>query len=131
MAGNPQTRRAFLLTLSLPLLGLVGVWRFLTPLRVPDARRVTVRLDDVPPGGALVMPEEGVAVTRDTGGAVDVLSLTCTHLGCRVNAGEDGFACPCHGSTFDRHGRVTHGPALEPLHRLPHAQEDGLLRIRV
>lgn len=131
MAGSPQTRRAFLTSIGLPLLGLLGVWRFLTPVRVPDSRKVSVRVDEVPLGGALVMPEEGVAVTRGTGGEVDVLSLTCTHLGCRVNATEEGFACPCHGSGFDRHGRVLRGPAQEPLRRIPYAKDGDVLRITV
>jgi len=30
----------------------------------------------------------------------------------------DGFACPCHGSRFDTNGKVTHGPAAQPLQRL-------------
>lgn len=131
MAGNPQTRRAFLLSLTLPLLGLAGLWRFLTPTRVPGSRQLSVRVNDVPVGGALVLPEEGVAVTRTEDGELNVMSLTCTHLGCQVNATEDGFLCPCHGSGFDRHGRVVHGPAQGPLRQLTHAQEQGLLRIMV
>ena len=131
MAGHPQTRRRFLVTLSLPLLAMAGLWRFLTPTRLPSARALTVALKDVPPGGALVLPEEGVAVTRTPAGAVEVLGLTCPHLGCRVNATEDGFVCPCHGSAFDPHGAVKHGPAREPLKRIAHVQEHGLLRIEV
>jgi len=130
MAGNPRSRRAFLRTLSLSLLGMVAAWRFLTPARVPDTQRVSVRLADVPEGGALVLPEEGVAVTRLRGGTVEVLSLTCTHLGCRLVATEDGFACPCHGSAFDPRGRVVKGPARRSMLRLPYARERDVLRIR-
>lgn len=42
----------------------------------------------------------------------------CTHLGCTVpdwNGAEGQFHCPCHGSLFDRQGRVTGGPAPRPL----------------
>ncbi len=47
------------------------------------------------------------------------LSLTCTHLGCRVTpVSSDGFACPCHGSRFDSDGNLVNGPARSPLHRV-------------
>ena len=130
MARDPQTRRTFLRTLSLSALALVGAWRFLTPARVPDAARVSVRAADVPEGGALVLPEQGVAVTRLEGGALTALSLRCTHLGCLLVATEDGFACPCHGSAFDPHGRVLRGPAREPLHHLSCTLRDGVLHVR-
>ena len=42
-------------------------------------------------------------------------TAVCTHLGCTVNMVETGYACPCHGSTYDRHGRNTGGPAPLPL----------------
>ncbi len=129
MATHPRSRRSFLRALTLPLIAAAGAWRFLTPARVPEAQRVTVRVADVPLGGALVLPEEGVAVTRESDGEVGVLSLTCTHLGCRVTATEEGFACPCHGSGFDRKGRVLRGPARLPLHQVPWSRQDGLLRI--
>jgi cytochrome b6-f complex iron-sulfur subunit len=45
-----------------------------------------------------------------------VLSAVCTHLGCTVrDDGSEGFACPCHGSRYDRTGLVTTGPAPWPL----------------
>jgi len=68
----------------------------------------------------------------------------CTHLGCapsyekgvfneRVEALEDGFFCPCHGSTYDLAGRVFQGvPAplnlVVPEHSFP---SDGVLLIGV
>ncbi len=45
-----------------------------------------------------------------------VLSAVCTHLGCTVrDDGQGGFSCPCHGSRYDRDGRVAVGPAPWPL----------------
>jgi Rieske Fe-S protein len=111
--------------------GGAALWRFLSPVRVAQAQRLSVATGDVPLDGALVLPEEGVAVTRSAGDDFEVLSLRCTHLGCRVVANEDGFGCPCHGSTFDRHGRVTNGPAQQALERLPFSRRDGFLRVRV
>jgi menaquinol-cytochrome c reductase iron-sulfur subunit len=52
------------------------------------------------------------------GEAVTAFSAVCPHLGCSVDASEDGFACPCHGSAFALDGAVRHGPAprgLDPL----------------
>jgi Rieske Fe-S protein len=50
--------------------------------------------------------------------APSALSLTCTHLGCRVErVSSGGFACPCHGSRFTADGHRTAGPAQTPLSR--------------
>lgn len=46
---------------------------------------------------------------------VRVQTAVCTHLGCTVNAVPTGYACPCHGSTYDSHGLNTGGPAPLPL----------------
>jgi len=48
-------------------------------------------------------------------GKVRVQTAVCTHLGCTVGMVETGYKCPCHGSTYDRHGRNTGGPAPLPL----------------
>lgn len=41
------------------------------------------------------------------------LNAVCTHLGCVVpwNAGADKFICPCHGSQYNKEGKVVRGPA--------------------
>ncbi len=129
MANPDRSRRSFLRTLTLAALSGAGLWRYLTPARAPESHPVRVRIEDVPVDGALVLPEPGVAVTRTSAGTIDVLRLRCTHLGCRLNATEDGFACPCHGSTFDREGHVTHGPAREPMERVAWSRQGGLLRL--
>jgi cytochrome b6-f complex iron-sulfur subunit len=46
------------------------------------------------------------------------LSLVCTHLGCTVGSDAKGFACPCHGSSYNADGQVTHGPAVQSLRSL-------------
>ena len=46
-------------------------------------------------------------------------SASCTHLCCTVQFTGKGFACPCHGSTYDLSGRVTGGPAPRSLTSLP------------
>ena len=64
------------------------------------------------------MGSNPVFVGRDAGGLYAVTS-TCTHQGCDVRAEGSGdsalLMCPCHGSTFDRNGNVTRGPANKAL----------------
>lgn len=75
--------------------------------------------DRIPPGeGALI--RDGLkllAVHRADDGQLTFLSAACPHLGCAVhwNAGEKSWDCPCHGSRFDIHGQVLHGPSAAPL----------------
>jgi ubiquinol-cytochrome c reductase iron-sulfur subunit len=43
----------------------------------------------------------------------------CTHFGCvpLAEAGDfGGWFCPCHGSHYDRAGRIRRGPAPENMH---------------
>jgi glycine/D-amino acid oxidase-like deaminating enzyme/nitrite reductase/ring-hydroxylating ferredoxin subunit len=58
-----------------------------------------------------------LAVYRDEQGTVYERSAVCPHLGCIVswNSGEQTWDCPCHGSSFDRFGRVINGPANSDL----------------
>lgn len=64
--------------------------------------------------GKLFNPKQKVFVESKEG-KVRVQTAVCTHLGCTVNMVETGYACPCHGSTYDQHGRNTGGPAPLPL----------------
>ncbi len=58
------------------------------------------------------------------------LSLVCTHLGCTVEKNAQGFACPCHGSRYDADGKVTHGPASQPLRSLRvEVTDKGILKL--
>jgi glycine/D-amino acid oxidase-like deaminating enzyme/nitrite reductase/ring-hydroxylating ferredoxin subunit len=72
-------------------------------------------VNDIPrDSGAVLRRGLGkIAVYRDEGGAIHERSATCPHLGCIVqwNAAEKTWDCPCHGSRFDRHGKVINGPA--------------------
>ena len=53
------------------------------------------------------------------GGGFAAVSSVCTHRGCTVDLGGPGLACPCHGSQYDREGRVMRGPANRALTRYP------------
>jgi glycine/D-amino acid oxidase-like deaminating enzyme/nitrite reductase/ring-hydroxylating ferredoxin subunit len=58
-----------------------------------------------------------VAVYRDAHGVCHAHLAVCTHLGCIVswNSTEQTWDCPCHGSRFDKHGKVVNGPAMSDL----------------
>jgi Rieske Fe-S protein len=58
-----------------------------------------------------------VAVYRDEKGALHERSAVCGHLGCIVhwNTAEKTWDCPCHGSRFDKLGKVINGPANTDL----------------
>lgn len=57
------------------------------------------------------------AVYRDPEGRLHRRSAVCPHLGCIVawNEAEKTWDCPCHGSRFDRFGKVVNGPANDDL----------------
>ena len=46
-----------------------------------------------------------------------VVSNTCMHLGCPVQASNAGFVCPCHGGSYDPDGKRVAGPPVRPLDR--------------
>jgi menaquinol-cytochrome c reductase iron-sulfur subunit len=70
------------------------------------------------------------AIKRPDGG-VTVFSPICTHLGCgyRWEQGDHAFKCPCHGSVYDREGKVIAGPAPRKLDTLPWKVENGRLLV--
>ena len=58
-----------------------------------------------------------IAAYKDEVGKVEFLSAACTHLAGVVtwNDVEKSWDCPCHGSRFDKHGKVIEGPAIKDL----------------
>jgi glycine/D-amino acid oxidase-like deaminating enzyme/nitrite reductase/ring-hydroxylating ferredoxin subunit len=58
-----------------------------------------------------------VAVYRDEKGELHERSAICPHLGCIIgwNPSEKTWDCPCHGSRFDKLGKVINGPANKDL----------------
>lgn len=123
MEQAAQARRGFLRGLILLLLSALAGWKFLTPKLVAEKPRLRVDKREIPAHGALVYSESRCAVLQEEG-RIYALSLVCTHLGCTVNVTAGDLVCPCHGSAFDRHGRVLQGPADRPLRSLS-IEEDG------
>lgn len=117
MAKFSQKRRRFLRTLGVTIAGLWLVKRFLRTEQVHETLLATVADQQIPERGALVFRHQRFALIREQGD-VYALSLVCTHLGCTLTVTSQELSCPCHGSTFDRHGTVTRGPADRALPRL-------------
>ena len=76
-------------------------------------------LPDLSPGAGQVIEVggESIAAYKDERGEINAVSAVCTHAGCIVdwNSEERTWDCPCHGSRFDRSGKVIQGPAVEDL----------------
>jgi menaquinol-cytochrome c reductase iron-sulfur subunit len=68
-----------------------------------------------PTGGAWIIQHSATSYTA--------FDMHCTHLSCPYNwtggtTSTDGvFACPCHGSVFNKDGSVMNGPAFVPLRK--------------
>merc|ERR1711966_266510 len=55
------------------------------------------------------------------------VNAVCTHLGCVVpwNKSANKFCCPCHGSQYDKNGKVVRGPAPLSLALAKRGEQDG------
>ncbi len=101
--------------------------------------RVRIALAEHPeltrPEGALKVLPQGATdplyVLRLDDGQYAVVSPICTHQGCTVDIQGPRLVCPCHGSTYDREGRVLRGPAPRALTRANVQLTDGVLVVDV
>jgi glycine/D-amino acid oxidase-like deaminating enzyme/nitrite reductase/ring-hydroxylating ferredoxin subunit len=71
-------------------------------------------------GGVIRHGLSKAAVYRDESGKLYRCSAICSHLNCVVhwNAAEKSWDCPCHGSRYNRFGKVINGPAVKDLEPL-------------
>lgn len=131
-------RRAFLASAAGVTVAAVAGCGLRAAVPVPVERgRIRLRLSNHPrlaePGGVLkVRPdgEPGVVYLLGTPDGIVAVSAVCTHLGCTVNVEGPRLVCPCHGSTYERTGRVLRGPAERPLERYPvELPGDGTLEV--
>jgi cytochrome b6-f complex iron-sulfur subunit len=98
------------------LLGLGGLARFLS-FQTEPASPSTFDLgpaSNYPPGSRTVIPEANAVLLHSESGFI-ALSLVCPHLGCTLEAEQDGYACPCHDSRFNAAGSRVSGPANQPM----------------
>ena len=86
------------------------------------------------PYQSLLSPSRAMAalpLLRNAGSAaLGLLTPTvprCPHLGCalRWNPLEYSWDCPCHGSRFDREGRLMDNPATGDLQHPPKPPSEG------
>jgi glycine/D-amino acid oxidase-like deaminating enzyme/nitrite reductase/ring-hydroxylating ferredoxin subunit len=83
--------------------------------------------DEIAPGSGAILRRglEKIAAYRDEQGRLHERLAGCPHLGCVVhwNRSESTWDCPCHGSRFDRYGKVINGPANRDLAPAERSQE--------
>jgi len=81
------------------------------------------RIEDIPSNSGAILRDgmSKIAVYRDEQGVCHARSAVCPHLGCIVswNGTEQTWDCPCHGSRFEKLGKVINGPALADLAPVP------------
>lgn len=74
--------------------------------------------------------DAGLIYILAAGDGFVAVSPVCTHLGCTVDIQARRLVCPCHGSMYDRAGRVLRGPAERPLASYPvELPGDGTLEV--
>jgi len=56
-----------------------------------------------------------IGLRKERDGTYTALLLRCTHADNQLMASGNGYKCTLHGSTFDKEGRVTQGPAERSL----------------
>lgn len=82
-------------------------------------------------GAVLVESVAGVfLVARTAESTFSAIDAVCSHESCTVT-GADGtaYVCPCHGSRYDRNGRVLNGPAVAALRQFPTTFASGVVTI--
>jgi Rieske Fe-S protein len=140
-SSAPLGRREFVTTCACLMAGgLVSACASLAarPVPITDGR-VRIVLAEHPelsrPEGSLKILPQGATdplyVLRLDDGQFAVISPICTHQGCTVDIQGPRLVCPCHGSTYDREGRVLRGPAERSLTRATVAASNGVLVIEV
>lgn len=83
---------------------------------------------DLPVGSLTTVGRLPLCVGRDEAG-VYAMTLTCPHAGCDMSrqgsVSPQLVYCACHGSRFDRYGRVTAGPARSDLQHFEVTVDNG------
>ncbi len=116
------SRRSFLGLASLgavilsSLTALAGVLRLTKPnVYYEESKKFKIgKPENFPVGVVKKLEDQRVYIFSENDG-LHAISSVCTHLGCLVAISETGFLCPCHGSKYNREGKVIAGPAPRNL----------------
>ena len=114
-----STRRTFVNVTAATALAAIGLPRKLGASEVPAGVMDAGSLSSFSEDDAYdKYRQQGFFVVRRER-KLFALSSVCTHKGCKLRVKDDlSFICKCHGSTFDKDGHVTKGPAKRDLPRL-------------
>lgn len=118
-----KNRRIFLKE----VLGIVGFGALLLKSGNASAKKLAVKLDEVPSlgkvGGSATVKLAGqeILLIRLSASEIRGVSPRCTHQNCDVkyNLKTSKLDCPCHGSSFEPTGKVLKGPATKNLKSFP------------
>lgn len=82
-------------------------------------------------GSVLVESVAGVfLLSRTAESAFTAIDAVCSHQSCTItNADGSAYVCPCHGSRYDRNGRVLAGPATAALRQFQTTFTSGVVTI--
>lgn len=141
---TPDDRRSFMTKAAALVVGglitvvapIAGLFTFLDPLRRKSETRGLVRVANIgslPSNGeprklpvldTLIdawnrtenVPIGSVYIEKTGKDTVRVLNAVCPHLGCSVgiNAARNGYACPCHKSSFSMDGKIADPKSPSP-----------------
>ncbi|MGE5326013.1 MAG: ubiquinol-cytochrome c reductase iron-sulfur subunit [Deltaproteobacteria bacterium] len=108
--------------------------KYLSPnvLFEPPTRFRVGTPDDFPLNSVTYFQDQKVYIVRTRDGGFFAETAVCTHLGCitQWNPEAGQIQCPCHGSKFNRDGKVENGPAPKPLpHFALRLMPDGTLMV--
>lgn len=88
------------------------------PIFIRRLTRTEVQAEAALPTASLLDPGNDSPMAASGNSSVLVCSAQCTHLGCipvPYIGAYKGWVCLCHGSVYDKSGRVRQGPALKNL----------------
>lgn len=105
------------------------VWNGM-PVFVRRLTKHEIKQEDEYPRETLIDKSKEVVLSEAGPTKVLVCSAICTHLGCvpiPYLGAYGGWVCICHGSVYDKFGRVRQGPALENLPIINNSIYDTIL----
>jgi len=85
--------------------------------------RLTIPVGTFAKGPLVLVRPKGwfysIALRKKEDNTYTALLLKCTHQDNQLTTSPDGYSCSLHGSTYNKEGRVTKGPAERALKTYP------------